>query len=98
MTEGVIRTYQHHNNRLGCMIHVSTETDFVARNDEFLFFVDELLLHIASERPFNVADLLSQYHMVYDDKLVGELVAEMRTKFGEEIEIKEFQVWNLNDE
>lgn len=98
MSEGVIRTYQHHNSRAGAIIHVSTNTDFVARNEEFLDFVDDLLLHLVSETPTNVADLLSQYHFLHDESLVCELLAEQKIKFGEDIEIKKFTVWNLNSE
>jgi len=52
--EGVVRTYQHHNNRLAVLAEVSCDTDFVARNAEFLRFVDELLMQVASNNPGSV--------------------------------------------
>ncbi|MDD7732892.1 MAG: translation elongation factor Ts [Firmicutes bacterium] len=48
--EGLIDTYVH-NGRIGVMVEVNTETDFAARNEEFIQFVHQLCLHIASMNP-----------------------------------------------
>lgn len=49
--EGLIHTYLHHNSRLGVLVEVNCETDFVARNDQFKKFVKDLSLHIANHAP-----------------------------------------------
>jgi elongation factor Ts len=49
--EGIIQSYAHHNGRLGVMVEVNSETDFVARNDQFKKFAKELALHIANMNP-----------------------------------------------
>jgi len=49
--EGVIQTYMHHNGRLGVLVEVNSETDFVARNDTFKQFAKDLALHIANTAP-----------------------------------------------
>ncbi len=49
--EGLVHTYLHHNGRLGVLVEVNCETDFVARNDQFKKFVKELSLHIANTAP-----------------------------------------------
>jgi elongation factor Ts len=46
--EGRIDTYIHFGNRLGAMVEVNCETDFVARNDEFVQLTKDIALHIAS--------------------------------------------------
>jgi len=49
--EGVIHSYIHAGSRLGVLVEVNCQTDFVARNDEFKRFVDEVGLQIASSAP-----------------------------------------------
>ncbi|NDJ62808.1 MAG: translation elongation factor Ts [Chloroflexi bacterium] len=51
MNEGVIETYQHFNARLGVMVEVNCETDFVANTDSFRQFAKEIALHIANLNP-----------------------------------------------
>ncbi|NOY89845.1 MAG: translation elongation factor Ts [Deltaproteobacteria bacterium] len=54
--EGLVHAYIHGGGRVGVLVEVNCQTDFVARNDEFKQFVDELAMHIASERPEYVSD------------------------------------------
>jgi elongation factor Ts len=65
--EGLIESYIHLGGKVGVMIEVNCETDFVARNDEFRAFVKDLCLHIAAASPLYVtrdqvpeADLASE--------------------------------------
>ena len=51
MNEGVIQTYQHFNQRLGVMVEVNCETDFVANTDDFQEFARNVALHIANMAP-----------------------------------------------
>jgi elongation factor Ts len=51
MNEGLVETYLHFNRRLGVMVEVNCETDFVAKTDAFKSFVKELALHIANLTP-----------------------------------------------
>lgn len=50
-TEGRVFSYVHHNGRIGALVEVACETDFVARNDEFLQFGKDLCLHVAARKP-----------------------------------------------
>lgn len=54
-TEGLIDAYIHFNGRIGVLIEVNCETDFVARNSEFKEFVRNVALHVASMKPVCVA-------------------------------------------
>ncbi len=51
MNEGLIETYLHFNKRLGVMVEVNCETDFVANTEQFKNFVRQLTLHIANLNP-----------------------------------------------
>ncbi len=51
MKEGVIETYLHFNRRLGVMVEVNCETDFVADTDAFRAFAKDVALHIANLAP-----------------------------------------------
>jgi elongation factor Ts len=49
--EGAISHYVHFNGRVGALVEVNCETDFVARNDDFLQFARDIALHVASAAP-----------------------------------------------
>jgi elongation factor Ts len=49
--EGIIATYIHHNHQLGVMVEINSESDFVARNDEFRHLAHEIAVHIAAAEP-----------------------------------------------
>ncbi len=51
MNEGVIENYTHHNRRLGVMVEVNCETDFVANTEAFREFAHNIALHIANLSP-----------------------------------------------
>ncbi len=50
-SEGTIQTYVHHNAKIGVLVEVDCETDFVARNAEFVAFAKEVAAHIAAAAP-----------------------------------------------
>jgi elongation factor Ts len=49
--EGVVSSYIHGNGRIGVMIEVNCETDFVAKNEKFQSFVKDIAMHIAAMNP-----------------------------------------------
>lgn len=53
-TEGQIASYIHHNGKVGVLVEVNCETDFVSRSSEFKELVKEIALHIASAAPLAV--------------------------------------------
>jgi elongation factor Ts len=53
-TEGVVQTYVHAGNKIGVLVEVDCETDFVARNDRFVEFARDVALHIAAAAPLAV--------------------------------------------
>jgi elongation factor Ts len=54
--EGVIQSYIHAGNKIGVLVEVNCQTDFVARNEKFVEFARDLALHIAATAPLAVSD------------------------------------------
>jgi elongation factor Ts len=55
-SQGAVQSYIHQGNKLGVLVEVDCETDFVARNDRFIEFTRDLALHIAAAAPVAVSD------------------------------------------
>jgi elongation factor Ts len=55
-SEGTVQTYVHSNAKVGVMVEVNSETDFVARNEDFVAFAKEVALHIAAAAPLYVRE------------------------------------------
>ena len=53
-SEGVVQSYIHATGKIGVLVEVDCETDFVARNDDFVAFAKDLALHIAAAGPIAV--------------------------------------------
>jgi len=54
MTEGIIEFYIHMDNKLGVLVEVNCETDFVAKNDDFKEFAKNIAMHIAATNPVGI--------------------------------------------
>jgi len=76
--EGIIGHYIHHNQRVGVMLELNSETDFVARNEEFQRLAKDLAMHIAMANPRYVtveevsADDLEKERQIYITQLINE--------------------------
>ena len=55
-TEGLISSYVHANGKIGVLVEVDCETDFVARNEQFRDFAREVALHVAAAAPLYVSE------------------------------------------
>jgi elongation factor Ts len=73
-SEGVVAAYIHANKKVGAMVEVQCETDFVARNDDFQAFAYDVALHVAAASPTHVAvedipeDLIATERRVFEEK------------------------------
>ena len=54
MTEGTIQSYIHMTGKLGVMVEVNCETDFVAKNEDFQEFAKNIAMHIAASNPLGI--------------------------------------------
>ncbi|HEX2088240.1 MAG TPA: translation elongation factor Ts, partial [Solirubrobacteraceae bacterium] len=55
-TEGTVQSYVHSNAKVGVLVEVTSETDFVARNEKFVAFARDVALHIAAAAPRYVSE------------------------------------------
>lgn len=96
-SDGIIETYVH-NNKIGVMVEVNCETDFVARNPEFRHFAHEVALQIASMRPATVEELLAQPFIKSPAQTMSDLLTALVQKIGEKIVIERFVRYELGGE
>ena len=54
MTEGTVQSYIHMGGKLGVLVEVNCETDFVAKNEDFLEFAKNIAMHIAASNPLGI--------------------------------------------
>ncbi len=90
--EGFIGSYIHTTGKVGAMVSLLCETDFVARNDEFQKLGRELAMQVASMRPENIQELLEQDYIRDPKYKVGDLVKELSGKIGENVQVGEIQL------
>ena len=88
--EGVIESYIHHNKRMGAIVKLHCETDFVAQNAEFRKLATEIAMQIASMGAKTPEELLNQAYIRDPGKTVGDLIKEHIVKLGENIQVGEF--------
>ena len=75
--EGLIEAYIHGDGRVGVLVEVNCETDFVARNEDFQRFVKDLAMHIAAAKPLAVsADDLDQSILEKEAEIYAEQVRQ----------------------
>lgn len=95
-SQGLVESYVH-SGRLGAIVEVNCETDFVARNDEFKAFVKDIAMQVASMNPESVDELLKQDYFRDPSKTIQDLLHETITKIGENIKINRFQRFELGN-
>jgi elongation factor Ts len=88
--QGIIASYVHANEKIGVMVKLLCETDFVARNDEFQKLGHELAMHIAAMNPENVEKLMAQPYVRDQDITINDLIKNYIAKLGENIRVGEF--------
>ena len=72
VTEGVVQSYIHAGNKIGVLVEVDCQTDFVARNEKFIEFARDLALHIAAS-PATLA--ISEEDVPVEDREREERIA-----------------------
>lgn len=111
--EGLIEAYVHAGGRIGAMVELNCETDFVARTDEFKKLAHHLAMQVAAMAPKFIsgeevspgteiepqaACLLLQADIKNPDKTVQEIIAETIAKVGENIKVSRFARFELGEQ
>jgi elongation factor Ts len=95
--EGLIEAYVH-GGRIGVLLEVNCETDFVARSETFKEFAHDLALQISSMSPETVEELLEQ-PFIKDSKLsMGGYLQDVTSRLGEKVVVKRFVRYSLGSE
>lgn len=89
-SQGIIESYVH-NGRVGVLVELRCETDFVAHTDEFKILAHELALQVASMNPKNVEELLREEYIRDTNMTIGSLLKHTISKVGENITIARFK-------
>ena len=88
--EGVVTVYISEDNKVGSIIEVNAETDFVSKNDEFKEFVNTTAKVVAESNPADVEALLNTKY-IGSDKTVGEVLTDKIATIGEHMSIRRFE-------
>ncbi len=109
-SEGIIDAYIHAGGRIGAMVEVNCETDFVARTDEFKELAHNLAMQVAAMSPEFISSeelseeadedpqtacLLLQPYIKDPEKSIQDIIAETIAKVGENIKVSRFARFEL---
>ena len=87
---GLVEVYSH-GGKVGVLVEVLCETDFVARTDDFKNLAHELSLQIASMNPSSVEELLAQEYIRDNSQTIDQLIKGVVGKVGENIQVGRFE-------
>ena len=93
---GLIECYSH-NGKIGVILELGSETDFVARNAEFKNLAHELALQIASMNPKNTEEFLAGTYIRDESMTIRQLMEQVIAKIGENIQVKRFERYELGE-
>lgn len=105
--EGVVEAYIHNGNRVGVLLELNCETDFVARTDEFQTLAHDIAMHVAAMDPETVSSkdgadsetsLLDQPFVKDPSKTIQELINDTIARIGENVQIRRFTRFALSEE
>jgi elongation factor Ts len=88
--QGIIEAYIHQNGKVGVLLEILCETDFVARTEDFKRLAHEVAMQIAAMDPKDIGALLKQEYIRDGSTTIENLVKQTIGKLGENIVIKQF--------
>lgn len=95
-SQGLIESYVHQNGKVGVLVEILCETDFVARTNEFKKLAHEISMQVAAMKPKDVSSLLKQEYIRDGSRTIEDLVKEAIAKLGENIVVKRFTRYELD--
>ena len=88
--EGLVEGYINEDGKVGAIVEVNSETDFVGKNEEFKKFVADVAKQVVEKNPATVEELLAQESIAVSGKTVNEVLVEKIATIGENITIRRF--------
>ena len=95
--EGLVETYISEDGKVGVVVEVNAETDFVAKNEDFRNFVEDVAKQVALKNPANVEELLAQPSIAEEGKTVQEVLTNKIATIGENMSIRRFERFETNN-
>ena len=95
--EGLVEAYITTNGKIGAVVEVNSETDFVAKNEEFKAFVADVAKQVAEKNPSTVEELLEQESISISGKTVQEVLIDKIATIGENLSIRRFTRFETGD-
>ena len=89
--EGLAAAYITDDKKVGVVVEVNAETDFVAKNEEFKAFVADVAKQVATKNPANLEELLAQESIAESGKTVQEVLTNKIATIGENMSIRRFE-------
>jgi len=96
-SQGILETYSHANGKIVSVLELTCETDFVAKNEDFVKLAHEVAMQVAAMNPKNITDLEKQVWIRDGKTTIGDLVKETISKFGENIKIRRIARFELGE-
>ena len=93
--EGAIGSYLHSTGKVGAMVQLACETDFVARNDDFKSLARDLAMHASAMRPQTPEEMLEQPFVKNPEISVQEVINQAIAKLGENIQLAGVSVLSI---
>ena len=88
--EGMVEAYISEDGKIGAVVEVNSETDFVAKNEEFRTFVMDVAKQVVTNNPATVEELLAQPSLTVEGKTVNEVLIDKIATIGENMTIRRF--------
>jgi len=95
LAAGTVNAYVHSNAQVGALVLLSSETDFVSKNEEFVALARDIAMHASAMRPESVEAVLEQPYIKDPSKTVANLLSEATQKFGERIVISKLDIFSV---
>lgn len=88
--DGLIAAYVHTNGKVGALVTLACETDFVARSDDFKNLARDLAMHVTAMQPTDVPEMLAQPFVKDPSLTVQDVINQAIQKLGENIQLRGF--------
>ena len=95
--EGIVEAYISEDGKSGAIVEVNSETDFVAKNEDFKTFVMDVAKQVVKNNPQTVEELLSQPSISVEGKTVNEVLIDKIATIGENMTIRRFARFETTD-
>ena len=95
--EGVIASYIHGTGRVGSLVELASETDFVSRGEDFQKLAREIAMQVAAMEPATIEELLEQPYIRDGSKKIKDLVTEVASTTKENVHVRRIQRFALGE-